>query len=155
MDFSIRKANPGDEGGIAILVSEFRRLAYGGEKPMDEAVKTVKKQLENCFSDESRLLLVAVDKTGEVVGYSAVHWLSYLVFGGTEGYVAELYVREDLRDRGVGGRLLDEVVAEAKSRGCVRLMLVNKQKRESYKRGFYKKQGWVEREDAANFVYPL
>jgi len=34
-------------------------------------------------------------------------------------------------------------------------MLVNMRHRESYERQFYSKQGWKERAEAANFVYPL
>jgi hypothetical protein len=45
--------------------------------------------------------------------------------------------------------------AEAQERGCSRLMLINLRKRESYQRRFYQKQGWEEREEAANFVYHL
>ncbi|MEH1930268.1 hypothetical protein [Nostoc sp.] len=34
-------------------------------------------------------------------------------------------------------------------------MLLNHKERESYQREFYRKQGWVERETVANFIYPL
>jgi hypothetical protein len=44
---------------------------------------------------------------------------------------------------------------EAKKRRCSRLSLLNLRNRESYQRGFYKKQGWTEREHVANFVFPL
>ncbi|MFN6466398.1 MAG: hypothetical protein RMZ41_031910 [Nostoc sp. DedVER02] len=32
-------------------------------------------------------------------------------------------------------------------------MLLNHKERESYQREFYRKQGWVERETVANFIY--
>ena len=32
-------------------------------------------------------------------------------------------------------------------------MLINRRDRESYARGFYVKQGWVEQPEAARFVY--
>lgn len=34
-------------------------------------------------------------------------------------------------------------------------MLVNSRERESYQRQFYQKQGWIERENIANFIYKL
>jgi hypothetical protein len=34
-------------------------------------------------------------------------------------------------------------------------MLLNHKERESYQREFYRKQGWIERETVANFIYPL
>lgn len=155
MEFLIRRADAGDDGGIAFLVSEFQRLVYGRARPTDEIVEMVKRQIAMSLTDEGYLLLVAAGDGGEIVGYSAVQWLPYLMFGGTEAYVSELYVREDFRDKGVGERLLNEAVAEAKRRGCIRLMLINRRDRESYKRGFYKKHGWEEREEAVNFIYPL
>jgi len=54
-----------------------------------------------------------------------------------------------------GNSLLNRVVEEAWARGCYRLMLINIRTRESYQRDFYKKLGWEERPDAANFVYML
>ncbi len=47
------------------------------------------------------------------------------------------------------------VKAEAARRGCWRLSLLNMRGRESYERAFYAKDGWQEREDAANFVYEV
>ena len=56
---------------------------------------------------------------------------------------------------GLGGQLLERVKAEARERGCSRLMLLNLRDRESYKRGFYKKQGWQERPEAINFILKI
>jgi len=64
-------------------------------------------------------------------------------------------VAPGVRDQGVGTALLDSVVAEAKTRGCARLMLEAVRTRESYARGFYTKRGWIEREDVANMVFEL
>jgi GNAT superfamily N-acetyltransferase len=90
---------------------------------------------------------------GQVVGYTAVHWLPYLFMTGPEGYVSELFVSEAARGLGVGGQLLAAVQAEAKERGCIRLSLLNGRHRESYQRQFYEKMGWEERPFMANFVY--
>ena len=90
-----------------------------------------------------------------MVGYAAVHWLPYLLLAGPEGYVSELFVRDSEQGKGVGTKLLEVVKREAEERGCSRLMLLNMRYRESYQRGFYKKLGWQEREDAANFVLQL
>jgi GNAT superfamily N-acetyltransferase len=72
---------------------------------------------------------------------------------GPEGYVSELFVRDDARGRGVGRRLLSAIESEARGRGCQRLSLINLRNRESYRRQFYLKAGWSERSDAANFIY--
>ena len=51
--------------------------------------------------------------------------------------------------------MLERVKAEAGARGCSRLMLLNLRDRESYKRGFYKEQGWQERPEAINFLLKI
>jgi GNAT superfamily N-acetyltransferase len=84
-----------------------------------------------------------------------VHWLPYLLLPGPEGYVSELFLRESSRGLGIGGQLIETVKAEALKRNCSRLMLLNLRKRESYKRGFYKKQGWEERQEAVNFIFKM
>nr|RNJ69245.1 MAG: N-acetyltransferase [Leptolyngbya sp. IPPAS B-1204] len=72
-----------------------------------------------------------------------------------EGFVSELFVDQAHRGQGIGSLLLDTVQTEARVRGCSRLMLVNSRERESYQRQFYQKQGWIERENIANFIYKL
>jgi GNAT superfamily N-acetyltransferase len=74
---------------------------------------------------------------------------------GPEGFVTELFVKSSARGYGVGAALLEAVIAEGKRRGCTRLSLLNNRHRESYQRGFYHKQGWQERGDLVNFIYPL
>jgi GNAT superfamily N-acetyltransferase len=83
-----------------------------------------------------------------------VHWLPNALLG-SEGYVSELFVLGAARGQGIGTTLLGEVERRAIARGCARLMLFNRTIRESYQRGFYHKQGWVERDDAAMLMYYL
>ena len=72
-----------------------------------------------------------------------------------EGYISELFVRKSARGQGIGTRLLAAVEDEAATRGCSRLRLLNLRNRESYQRGFYRKRGWEEWQDAANFIYSV
>jgi GNAT superfamily N-acetyltransferase len=72
-----------------------------------------------------------------------------------EGYISELFVCKAGRKQGVGGMLLEKVKEIVVKRGCSRLMLVNSRKRESYKRSFYKKIGFEECPEMANFVLCL
>jgi GNAT superfamily N-acetyltransferase len=80
---------------------------------------------------------------------------AYLILRGPEGYVSELFVHEKARGLGVGGQLLDAIQQEARARGCFRVSLLNRNTRESYRRGFYAKRGYEEREDMVNFVMTL
>ncbi|HEU4784409.1 MAG TPA: GNAT family N-acetyltransferase [Ktedonobacterales bacterium] len=107
---------------------------------------------EKCSQDGDNTLLVAEYDAGGVVGYLFVHWLPNLIFGG-EGYVSELFILPEARGQGIGGALLEEVKRRGIARGYQRLTLFNRRERESFQRGFYPKHGWVERDDAALFMY--
>ena len=89
------------------------------------------------------------------MGYISVHWLPYLFLEGPEGYISELFIRDNQRGKGIGGKLLSIVKEEAMERGCSRLSLLNGHNRESYERNFYLKKGFIERDKMANFILKL
>ena len=155
MEIQIRKATDQDAPAIAELLRSIGLFAHINAEPPQATLDHVARHLGFCHADNSHSVYVALDLTGEIVGYCAVHWLPYLMLPGPEGYVSELFLRESSRGLGIGGRLLETVSTEAKKRGCSRLMLLNLRDRESYQRGFYKKQGWQERPEAVNFLLPI
>ena len=115
-----------------------------------------------CLADNSHSIYVASnavacnrDEPADVYGYVSVHWLPYLISKGPEGYVSELFIHPSSRGQGIGSALLETAITEARQRGCSRMRLLNMRDRESYLRGFYKKHGWEEREDAATFQLAL
>lgn len=122
---------------------------------LEDAQVKIARQLRLNLADDSHTVYVAENSAGEIEGYVAVHWLPYLFMPGPEGYISELFIRETARGQGIGSDLLQQVKATAIARGCSRLSLLNMRVRESYQRGFYTKQGWTERPDAANFVLRL
>lgn len=110
--------------------------------------------LAQCLAEGSHTAYVAVT-ADNVVGYAAVHWIPFIWLQGTEGYISELLVNADHRGRGVGRQLMAEVEREARGRACFRLMLNNFREQESYRRGFYTKLGFVQRDAVGNFVKSL
>lgn len=153
MSIQIRPATAEDVPSIAaILKVWFARLAA---EPDDALKERILRHLQLSCADDSHSVYVAEDTAGVVVGYGAVHWLPYLILAGPEGYVSELFVHPEAQGQGVGTQLLETIKQEGLKRGCARLMLLNIRSRESYQRGFYTKNGWEERPDAANFVYRL
>ena len=155
MDFEIRTVEERDVTQLAALI---RRLGWFSSLEGENEDVTTARILDHvrmCLADDSHTLLVATDPEQSIVAYVSVHWLPYLFLKGPEGYVSQLFVDERVRGDGVGSELLDRVIAEARRRGCARLMLVAVKSRESYQRGFYPKRGWIEREDMANFIYEL
>lgn len=148
----IRRAVVEDAPALAALLRTLERFDWLHNEPPATAVARVRGQLEQATSDESYTVYVATIPNGELVGYAAVHWLPYFILRGPEGYVSELFLLPEARGRGVGSRLLEAAVEEARARGCSRLSLLNNRRRESYERGFYAARGWQERGDMANFV---
>jgi len=152
MDIKIRKATDQDTPAIADLLKSLELFAHIQAQTPEAVREQVSRNLGLCTADNSHSVYVALDSAGEIVGYCAVHWLPYLLLPGPEGYVSELFLRESSRGLGIGGQLLKTAKSEAHERGCSRMMLLNLSNRESYKRGFYKKQGWEERQEAINFL---
>ena len=107
------------------------------------------------MADTSHSIYVVETAQFGVIGYACVHWLPYLFLPGPEGYLSELFVEQTHRGKGVGKQLLNSIVTEAKHRDCSRLMLITSRGRESYRREFYLKEGWLERDGMANFVLRL
>jgi GNAT superfamily N-acetyltransferase len=151
----IRNATENDVSEIAAIVRGLQQFAHINEEPPLATEQRIRHHFRLCAANDSHTVYVAEHTNGQVLGYTVVHWLPYLLLKGTEGYVSELFVRVSAQGRGIGRLLLETVKTEAKQRGCYRLSLLNMRNRESYQRDFYKKVGWEEREHAANFILPL
>lgn len=152
---TIRDAQPEDAPSIDAVLRSTGWFEHLDEVPLTETQERISRAIaEKCPPDGENTLLMAENATGEVVGYIFVHWLPNLIFGD-EGYVSELFVHPGVRGQGIGSALLDAVKRLGIARGALRLTLFNGRERESYQRGFYTKQGWVERDDVAFFMYYL
>jgi len=151
----IRKATERDAPAIAALLHTLPDLrSIVSELPATTA-KKIETNLRLATASSTSTILVAETDAAAIAGYCAVHWVPFLFFAGGEGYVSEVFVRASDSGNGIGTRLLDTVIAEARQRGCTRLSLLNGRNGESYRRNFYAQRGWIEREPMANFVFPL
>ena len=155
MEIKIRKAVIDDAAQLAKLLQEIGWFEAFSSRELKDSIARVEGRLRQCLADDSHSIYVAESPHGEIAGYGSVHWLPYLFMSGPEGYVSELFVRDDMRGQGVGRQLLKIIEIEARGRSCQRLSLINLRNRESYRRQFYLKAGWHERSDAANFVYTI
>jgi len=153
--WNIRPAASADVPAIAAIIRGLGWFSYVNDESTAETETRIMEHLRMCVADDSHSVLVAEGAGGAILGYVAVHWLPYLMLPGPEGYISELFVAESAQGAGLGSKLLEMVKDMAIGRGCSRLMLVNRKTRESYKRGFYRKLGWEEREEFANFVLHL
>ena len=155
MRIQIRKLTAQDAPQIAELLKEIGWFESFKGDTVSAVTERVRFHTAQCLADNSHSAFVAETPNGQIVGYGSVHWLPYLFLQGPEGYVSELFVRESARGQGIGRELLKVIETEAKTRGCVRLSLINLRNRESYMRQFYVKAGWEERPEAANFIYRI
>ena len=151
----IRLAKQEDAPGIAAVVHAMTELRSVARQSTETTTKTVSSNLERVSSSGCSAAYVAEEFQGEIVGYGAVHWTPFLFLSGGEAYVTELFVRPSASGKGVGSVILETIVADAKQRGCSRITLLNGRDGESYRRSFYTKRGWVERDRMANFILPL
>ena len=155
LEFTIRSVAVTDAPALALLLHSLGYFDRLQNQPVEETVRSVRAALETAIAGDAHTVLVAEGADGNLLGYSAVHWIPDLFLPGPEGYLSELFVDRDARGQGIGGALLDAVTAEARQRRCSRLQLINFSHRESYQRGFYAKHGWEERPTAANFALYL
>lgn len=154
-EFSIHPAELGDAAAIAAIFRALGWSAHLNALTPEAAIDRVRRHLATCAGDDGHTILVARDSAGVALGYVSVYWLPYLLLPSPEGHVAELFVHPEAAGQGIGTKLLDALLAEARTRGCSRLSVINMRHRESYQRGFYAGRGWQERTGAANLIYDL
>ena len=153
-DVNIREARTGDAARIAEILREIGWSERRNALPLDEVAGPIAKLIERCAGNsEGHSIFVAADESDTVLGFLNVHWVPFIMLGSLEGYVSDVFVSPSAGGMGIGKALVERVIEEGKSRGCMRLMLTNGKEKLSYKTGFYKKLGWTERPSVANFVY--
>ena len=152
MNFKIRIGKVSDAESITQILLSVEGLHHLSDLDPDFIRDCIKKHLTICEKGTDHSVYVAESDVGDVLGYGSVHWMPSLLHTKTEGYVSELFVHESARGFGAGRQILDEMLMEARLNDCSRLLVLNSRKRDSYKRRFYQKCGWHEREEMANFV---
>lgn len=152
---NIRKVKESDYNQLIDLLNNIGWFSETLSRPKELLKDKFFKDISLCLKDDSHSLYVAEGHENNILGYASVHWLPYLFLDGPEGYISELFIRGEERGKGIGGKLLDTIKEEAKRRGCSRLSLLNGRNRESYERNFYQRQGFIERDQMANFICKL
>jgi acetyltransferase len=115
-DIIVRRAGPGDVAAIADFYRLLSPTSFA-ERFMSRRCEAVIVALAGLDADRGDVAVVAVlsDGTRDVVGEAR-----YVPAGGHCAEFA-LAVRDDVQGRGVGGGLLDALLAEAAARGLDRL----------------------------------
>lgn len=116
MSLSIRAAQPADATLIFALVCELADY----ENLQSEVSATPEALAEALFAPEPRLFCDIAEWNGEPAGF-AVWFLNYSTFRGRHGlYVEDLYVRPELRGRGIGKALMARLARHCVARHLAR-----------------------------------
>jgi N-acetylglutamate synthase-like GNAT family acetyltransferase len=136
----IRLANPEDVQPAFKLMSE---LGYPGLS-LPRFAETYHAVLEH----PTMHMLVAEDENGEIIGLASLTNRPQLRLTANLVTLDELVVADHARGRGVGKKLLKAAEANARKLGACRFELETNRARESYRRGFYVKNGFTEADSA-------
>ena len=153
-ELTIRNAKTDDAVSMAEILREIGWSERRNNMPLNEVSGPIENLIEHCNKDpQGHSMIVAVDENENVIGFTTVHWVPFVMLGSWEGYVSDVFVSPSAGGKGAGTALIKHLMNEGERRGCMRLMLTNGKEKQSYKMGFYKKMGWTERPKVANFVY--
>jgi GNAT superfamily N-acetyltransferase len=142
LELEVRMAGAGDVGALAWLRALW--TAGEGEEPGFEARMAAWVEAEG---DRRTTWLAELD--GSPVGMGSLFEYRRMPRPGQAdvrwGYVSNMFVREELRGRGVGSALLEAIVAAADGRGYAHLVLSPTARAVP----FYRRAGFVVPDDAA------
>jgi N-acetylglutamate synthase-like GNAT family acetyltransferase len=99
--------------------------------------------LGSLLDDPRHAVVVAEEADHDMVAMLALSVRPVLRLQGWVGSIEELVVRQGLRDRGVGDRLIQYAKGLAAERGWARLEIAVARKRESNRRSFLFSRGFV------------
>lgn len=136
MDISITKATEKDIQSILELLYELDRPT-----PIDDKeIKAFQNKIKDYFSDSQKIILLA-KQDSKSVGLVSVIFLRRLNRVKLEMYIPELIVTKELRNSGIGKKLIQHCMTIAKKKGCYRIRLESgNQRKESHQ--FYKNLGF-------------
>lgn len=148
--YTVRRAEASDVAAIVELIAADQIGAYrdGGE------LAAYERAFAAIDADPAQLLVVVSDPEGAVVGTLQLTLIPGLARrGALRAQIEAVRVREDLRGRGIGGRLFEWAIAEAQRRGCALVQLTSDKRREGAHR-FYARLGFTPSHDGFKLRLP-
>jgi putative acetyltransferase len=134
--YTIRRARPEDHPAVARELAEY--LAYIGDSLEPDGLDHDIAHWQAEYDGRTGVLLVVLDAAGEVVGTAAVRVLEAGV-----GELKRMWLRPACQGQGLGRRLLDASLAEARSLGC-RALRLDSQTKLAAAVGLYRANGFRE-----------
>jgi len=141
---SVRLAGSDDAPALRDLILAFRDH-LGADKP---ARPELERSLPAALADPALEFCLAFSAELEPLGYAHSRFFTSVWASGQEAHLEDLFVAEQFRGRGVGGRLLDFVIARARERHAVALGLHTNENNEAAQ-AFYRRAGFEPRTEVA------
>lgn len=117
MSIIIRKFTPDD---LPVMFDLIMELAVY-EKAPEQVTNTVEQMYIDGFGENPVYGAILAEVDGEVVGMS-LYYYRYSTWKGKRLYLEDLVVREKMRGKGVGEKLLEGTFDIAKANNCTGLM---------------------------------
>lgn len=139
---TLREARREDVGAIVALLADDH-LGAGREMVGDPPAPAYFAAFERVDSDPRNLLAVAEDGAGKVVGTLQMTFIPGLSNQGAElALIEAVRVDASLRGQGVGQRMIEWALAQARARGCAHIELMSHASRTDAQR-FYERLGFA------------
>ncbi len=117
----IRPAEEKDLDTLAEMALEFETYLMTMDDTFISDVppkKRFRRVLKQGLGDDKHRMVIALIE-GNVVGFADYWAYPEALHGGLSGYLNNIYVREDYRGKGLGTRIMDHLIQDAKERGVV------------------------------------
>ena len=117
----IRIAGPADAESVTRLLHDFNsEFDCPGPDP-DQDVPRIERLLTR---DDVLVVVSTIDPGGHDVGIALLTLRPTAYWDGPLAQLEDLYVRPDLRSRGVGAALLDRASSEVRARGALEMHII-------------------------------
>lgn len=113
----IRKGTPQDVPAAHALIVELAEY----EKAAHHVTTTPESMLKDGFGDDPLFQFFVSEENGEVTGL-ALYYFRYSTWVGRCLYLEDLVVKENQRGKGIGKKLIDALVTEARESKCQRVL---------------------------------
>jgi GNAT superfamily N-acetyltransferase len=113
----LRRAKQEDIPSILELVNSLALF----EKAPDEVTATIQDYIENGFGDNPIFFSFLAYDEGKLAGF-ALWYFRFSTWKGKRFYLEDLYVKDEFRGKGIGQKLIEACIEEAKQTKCTGMM---------------------------------
>ncbi|MFM7020529.1 MAG: N-acetyltransferase family protein [Aquirufa sp.] len=113
----LRRAMKEDIPSILELVNSLALF----EKAPNEVTATVQDYIENGFGDNPIFFSYLAYDEGQLAGF-ALWYFRFSTWKGKRFYLEDLYVKDEFRGKGIGQKLIEACIEEAKLTKCTGMM---------------------------------